>query len=72
MNTAYTPTELQIHCGDTVVVNFHNAQTTLSYAATVLFMPSEPGDCWGFKDDKTGFVHYVSEPCTVSKKLPTP
>lgn len=71
METAYTPTELQIHCGDIVAVNFNNAQTTLSHRATVLFMPSAPGDCWGFKDEQTGYVHYVSEGCTISKKLPS-
>jgi len=70
MEGSYTKIELQIRVGDTVAVNFNSAQVTLSDCATVLFTPSGPGDCWAFKDDATGYVHYVSEGCTISKKLP--
>ena len=69
METAYIPIELQIRCGDHVIVNFNNAQTTWCHDAVVLFMPSGPGDCWGFHDQKNGQIHYISESCTVTKKL---
>lgn len=55
--------------GDTVHVNFQNAQVTLCESATVLYKPQAAGDSWIFKDDETGFVHHVSEGCTVSKRL---
>lgn len=51
--------------GDTVRVDFNNAQVTLCYSATVLYKPQATGDSWIFKDDETGFVHHVSEGCTV-------
>ena len=69
MEDAYIPNESKIHCGDTVRVDFNNSQYTLCSSATVLFMPSCAGDCWGFKDNKTGDIHYVSEGCTVTKIL---
>lgn len=67
MNDAYTKQKIDV--GDIVAVTFNNSQLTLSRHATVLFMPSGPGDCWGLRDDETGFVHYVSEGCTISKRM---
>jgi len=57
----------EIKCGDTVAVNFNNAQFTLCSKATVLYMPVATGDCWHFRDNETGIIHYVSEGCTISK-----
>jgi len=68
MNDTYTKERIEI--GDTVWVNFNGAQFTLCRRATVLFMPSGPGDSWGFFDEDTGQTHYVSEGCTISKHIP--
>ena len=57
-------TEIQI--GDFVVVNFNNAQHTLSSKAEVLYMPCQAGDHWHFRDAETGQLHYVSEGCTLT------
>ncbi len=57
-----------IKVGDIVVVNFNGAQITLCSEAEVVAIPSYTGDSWIFEDKKTGFVHYVSEGCTVSKR----
>lgn len=55
--------------GDIVSVDFHNSQLTLCCKATVLSMPCATGDSWIFKDEDSGRIYYVSEGCTVSKKL---
>lgn len=55
--------------GDIVAVNFNNAQITLCHEAELILSPCATGDSWIFKDVRTGFLHYVSEGCTVSKKL---
>jgi hypothetical protein len=52
-------------------VNFNNAQITLCYEAELISYPRATGDSWIFKDLRTGFLHYVSEGCTVSKRLPS-
>jgi len=57
-----------IEIGDTVVVCFNGAQITLCYEAIVLSVPLGVGDPWVFQDTQTGFLHYVSEGCTVSKR----
>lgn len=57
--------------GDIVAVNFNNAQITLCYEAELISCPCATGDSWIFKDLRTGFLHYVSEGCTVSKRLPS-
>jgi hypothetical protein len=62
-------TEEKIEIGDVVSVNFNNAQTTLSFNATVLAIPCATGDSWVFRDDATRYIHYVSEGCTISKKI---
>ena len=54
--------------GDVVQVDFNNAQVTLSRAATVVACPCATGDSWVFRDKETGFIHYVSEGCTISKR----
>lgn len=56
--------------GDIVCVSFNNSQVTLSAAAIVVATPCAVGDSWVFRDTKTGFIHYVSEPCTISKRVP--
>ena len=60
---------MQIEKGDTVTVNFYNAQTTLCHSAEVIYKPCATGDSWIFKDLQTGDVHYVSEGCTITKKV---
>lgn len=55
--------------GDIVAVNFNNAQVTLCREAELIASPCATGDSWIFKDTQTGFLHYVSEGCTVSKRL---
>ena len=68
-----TPTlserDMLIKIGDIVTVNFNNAQTTLCHSAEVILMPCTPEDSWVFKDLQTGDVHYVSEGCTITKKV---
>jgi len=57
----------QITCGDIVQVDFNNSQQTLFTEAVVVCAPNAVGDSWVFKSrDK---VFYVSEPCTITKKL---
>ena len=58
-----------IKIGDTVVVGFTGAQITLCYEAIVLSVPLGVGDPWVFQDKQTGFLHHVSEGCTVSKRV---
>ena len=58
--------EEQIQVNDIVCVNFNNSCYTLCSRATVLHMPCQVGDSWGFKDEATGQIHYVSEGCTVT------
>lgn len=58
---------MQIKAGDTVSVNFHNAQYTLCKEATVLYVPVEVGDTWIFKSGDQ--LHYVNETCTITKIL---
>ncbi len=57
-----------IDIGDTVSVHFNNAQFTLSRKAKVVFMANGIGDFWGFEDLENGMIHYVSEPCTITKE----
>ena len=59
----------RINEGDTVRVDFNGSQITLSFKAIVLYKPCDIGDSWVFRDEETGFVHHVSEGCTISKKL---
>jgi len=61
-----------INIGDTVSVHFNNAQFTLSRKAKVVFMANETGDFWGFEDLENGMIHYVSEPCTITKETVDP
>ena len=60
----------RIEKGDIVFVNFNNSKFTLSPSAEVLYTPCVIGDCWIFKDTKTGDIHHVSEGCTISFKQP--
>jgi hypothetical protein len=53
--------------GDLVIVGFMSAKVTLSEQAEVLHVPRGRGDGWIFRDMKSGAIHYVSEPCTISK-----
>lgn len=57
-----------IKVGDIVIVNFHNCGFTLSSNATVLGRPCATGDSWIFKDNDSMDIHYVSEPCTITKR----
>ena len=56
----------QIQVNDLVCVNFNGSCYTLCSRATVLHMPSCGGDSWGFRDEDSGQIHYVSEGCTVT------
>ena len=60
-----------IKVDDKVHVNFNNAQISLGRGRelTVLYAPSQPGDTWIFRDDESNEVHYVFEPCTITKQL---
>ena len=58
-----------IKAGDVVSVNFHNAQFTLCSRGVVIYTPLNPEDSWVIRDDETRVVHYVSESCTVSKRI---
>ena len=55
----------RIEAGDMVNVSFHGSQTTLIGRGTVLALPLGPGGSWIIRD-VAGFVHYISEPCTIS------
>ena len=57
-----------IEVGDWVIVNFNNAQFTLSGKTQVKWIPAATGDSWIFEDE-VGEVHYVSEGCTITKLL---
>lgn len=59
--------ENNIKKGDTVAVNFNNAQFSLSDNAEVVYIPCATGDSWIFRDLDTGDIHYVSEGCTITK-----
>jgi hypothetical protein len=68
--------EDRIKEGDLVHVDINQAQITLCHEAEVLHMPNRAGDSLVFKELRKGpkgvvetFIHYVSEGCTVSKKL---
>jgi len=56
-----------IKIGDTVIVNFNNVQYTLC-VGVVIYVPSQPGDYWIIKDQNKDELHYISEPCTITKK----
>lgn len=58
--------------GDIVIVSFNQSESTLCNEAEVLNVPHQTGESWIFKDTKLGWLHYVSEGCTVSKKLTPP
>jgi hypothetical protein len=58
-----------IKVGDRVHVNINNAQMTLTKDAEVLHMPQATGDSWIFKAYDTNELYYVSEGCTIAKKL---
>ena len=61
--------ENHINAGDIVSVDFNGAQLTLCHSAEVMYTPCATGDSWIFKDSKNGTIHYVSEGCTITKKL---
>lgn len=68
MNKHLFTTE-RIEGGDLVSVNFNNAQSTLCTEAVVVYKPCSTGDCWIFQDKNNGLMHYVSEGCTITKKM---
>ena len=57
-----------IEVGDTVQVDFNNAQITLCRDAEVIYKPVATGDSWILKARDTGFTYYVSEGCTISRR----
>lgn len=56
-----------IEVGDLVRVDINGAQTTVSHAATVLYIPQAAGDSWHFRCNETGDLIYVSESCTITR-----
>ena len=54
--------------GDYVSVSFHASQLTLVKHGLVLYTPVASGDHWVIKDVNAGDIHYISEPCTITKK----
>ena len=61
--------ESSIKIGDRVQVDFNGAKITLCRDAEVIRKPVAIGDSWIFRGYDTGFIHYVSEGCTISKKV---
>jgi len=59
----------EIKVGDTVRVDFNDARSTLSHKAEVVHVPVATGDGWIFKDLVTWDIHYVSEGCTVTRRI---
>jgi hypothetical protein len=62
-----------IKVDDIVHVNFNNGQDSLAYdgrEVKVMYIPVASGDSWIFFDEKGNDIYYVSEGCTISKKLP--
>jgi len=57
--------------GDHVSVNFNGAQITLCHRARVMSEKQSIGDVWIFLDLDTKILHYVDEPCTISKIVQT-
>ncbi len=55
--------------GDTVTVNFNGSQVTLCRSAKILNIPNATGDSWVVEDSDTGYIHYISEGCTISKSI---
>ena len=60
-------TNPSIQTGDIVDVNFNAAQNTLGFRMKVIHIPHATGDSWIFEDEAKQALHYVSEPCTVTK-----
>lgn len=58
-----------INVGDIVTVSVHGGQYTIAHRAQVLYIPCATGDSWHFKCLDSNKLHYVSEGCTVTKKL---
>jgi len=56
----------EIKVGDIVAVNFNGAQITLCHRAEVIYIPTNTGDSWVFKEVHNDKVHYVSEGCTIT------
>jgi len=61
--------EYRIKEGDIVRVDFNCAQTTLCFEAEVISVRYNTMDSWIFKDKQNNCIHYVSEPCTITKKI---
>ena len=62
--------EDMIDVGEVVSVNFYNAQTTLCHTGEVLFCPTSAKDgneLWIVRDQTNGDIHYIYEPCTITR-----
>ena len=55
--------------GDTVSVNFHGSQSTLVRDGIVRNVPCQTGDSWIVEDTEYQLIHYISEGCTITKKM---
>lgn len=62
----------QIKIGDIVNCYSHQGQCTICRKAVVLAISGGPGDSWVFKETHSdgNYIHYVSEPCTITKVQP--
>ena len=58
-----------IKVDDKVSVNFHGSQLTLVRNGIVKNVPCSTGDSWIIEDIDEQLIHYISEGCTVSKKM---
>jgi len=58
----------KIEVGDTVAVSFHSPLYIFCEKATVLYVPQTTGDSWIIKTE-SGAVSYISEGCTVTKRV---
>lgn len=59
----------RITVGDIVTVSFNHTSTVLCYRAKVLHEPAATGDSWVFQDEVNNMIYYVSEGCTISKRI---
>lgn len=58
--------------GDIVCVEFCSIQSTLSLSAEVIHKPDQYVSSWIFRDQMNGNIYYVSEGCTITKRISTP
>ena len=58
-----------IDIGDIVSLHIHGSQVTICREGEVLHIPQATGDSWIVKDIFNNELHYVSEGCTITRKV---